>query len=142
MSKPFKSMKELEAYINKQAKLAMSKNNSNTANLVVETGKEKVQSEVYDVYDPKQYERTGQLKESWNVTETEGGIAVENVRHDEETGKNVAYTVEYGEGYDYDFEYSNKPRRFTEAAREELRGSKKLKDALAKDLRDSGFDVR
>lgn len=128
--------------MNQQAKRAISKKKSETVQTVIKMGKENVQEEVYDVYTPKQYERTGQLKESsWTSSRTPDGVAIENIRIDEETGKNITYTVATGEGYDYDFEYSGRPRDFIEATREDLRNGNELKNAVANDLRKQGFTV-
>lgn len=142
MGKAFKSILELERYVNSQARKAISKRDSNTINTVIEKGKDKVEEVVYNVYEPKQYERTGQLLDNWFSHPTMDGVAIENVRIDGETGKNVTYTVISGSGYDYDFEYSGKPRDFIQATRDDLAKGNELKDAVAKDLKSVGFDVR
>lgn len=134
----FDSLKDLERYINQKAKEAMLKGNA-TKNVVIEEGKKQVQETVYDVYSPKVYERTGELKESWETEETADGIAVFNDRRD--GSKDVADTVEYGRNYDYQFKYSNTPRPFTENTRKALDGSSKLTDGLRKDLKSAGIDV-
>lgn len=128
----FNNLKELEKYVNKMAKDAMTKGNS-VKNTVIEEGKRQVQETVYDVYDPKVYQRYGELKNSWEVEETSDGIAVFNDRRDGD--KYVAETVEYGRGYDYDFPYANTPRPFTENTREELSKGNKLAESLKKDMK-------
>jgi hypothetical protein len=134
----FKNLKELERYINKIAKEAMVKGNG-VKDVVIETGKRHVQEDVYDVYTPKVYSRSGDLKENWKSEETNDGIAVFNDRHEDD--KYVAEIVETGQGYQYDFEYNGKPRPFTENTRRELDGSKELYDGLRKDLKSLGLDV-
>ena len=142
MGKTFKNIKELKRFVDATTRKAISERGSNTVNTVTKKGKEKVQEVVYDVYDPKQYERTEQLKERWFSHPTMDGVAVENVRIDEETGKNITYTVATGSGYDYQFEYSGKPRDFIEATREDLRKGNELKEAVKKDLKKNGIDVK
>ncbi|MBD1379220.1 hypothetical protein IC621_03155 [Bacillus sp. IB182487] len=122
----------------------MQKQNSNTSKTVIETGKRHVQEDVYDVYspdpnNPNSYDRTGKLKESWEVENTPDGIAVYNSREDD--GRNVAEIVESGQGYQYDFEYNGKPRPFSENTRKELRGSNKLRESLKQDLKSLGIKV-
>ncbi|PLR99648.1 hypothetical protein [Bacillus sp. T33-2] len=134
----FNNLKELEKYVNSMAKEAMVKGNS-VKNEVIETGKRHVQTDVYDVFSPRVYSRTGQLKEDWKTEETADGIAVYNDRN--EDGKNIADTIEHGRNYDYEFEYSNTPRPFIENTRKELAGSNRLTNALRKDLKSVGFDV-
>lgn len=136
----FSNLKELERYVNRMASEAMSKGN-NVKKTVIDEGKKQVQETVYDVYDPKVYERTGQLKENWNWQDTPDGIEIINTRTDEESGKYIVDTVEYGRNYDYEFEYSNKGRPFVENTRENLRNSSKLKNALKQDMRSIGLDI-
>ena len=135
-------MKELEVFLNKQIKNSISQKNSETVKTVIDKGKQKVDEVVYDVYQPRLYERSGQLRENWDSSPTADGVAIENVRIDEETGKNVTYTVATGSGYDYEFEYSGKPRDFIEATREDLRKGNELKEAVKKDLKKNGIEVR
>lgn len=136
----FNSIKDLERYVNDQAQKAMVKGNK-VKNTVIEEGKKQVQETVYDVYEPEMYERTGQLKENWNWQENEDGIEIINTRTDEETGKYIPATIEYGQNYDYDFKYSNTPRPFIENTRESLRKDDRLKNALKDDMRSIGLDV-
>lgn len=116
----------------------MFKGNS-VKNTVIDTGKRHVQEDVYDVYDPVVYQRSGELKNNWEVEETADGIAVFNDRHD--GSKNVAETVEYGENYDYEFKYSHTPRPFTENTRQELSKGNKLANSLKQDMKRIGLDI-
>ena len=134
------NLKDLERYVNKMAKEAMLKGNA-VKTEVIETGKKHVQEDVYDAYSPTVYSRSGQLKENWEVKEAVDGVAIFSNRIDEETGKNISYTVETGKGYDYDFEYANKPRPFTENTRKELASNGRLADALKQDMRSIGLKV-
>lgn len=138
----FKNLKELEKYINEQAKKALQ-NGKHVKNTVIETGKKHVDEDVYSysVYTPKIYKRTGLLRESWDVENTDDGIAVFNTRTDGE--KYIPKVIETGIGYNYTgYGYAyEKPRPFIANAREELCNSNALKEAMKKDLKDVGFDV-
>ena len=136
----FKNLKELEKYINEQAKKALQ-NGRHVKNTVIETGKQHVDKDVYSVYDPKVYERTGLLRESWDVENTDDGIAVFNTRTDGE--KYTPQVIESGIGYDYTgygYDYEE-PRPFIAETRRELKDSNILKEAMKKDLKDAGFNV-
>ncbi|MBE2918570.1 hypothetical protein HPK02_06580 [Anoxybacillus flavithermus] len=136
----FKNLKELERYINEQAKKALQ-NGKHVKNTVIETGKKHVAKDVYSVYTPKIYERSGLLKESWDVENTDDGIAVFNTRTDGE--KYIPETIEYGINYDYSgYGYAyEQPRPFIAKTHKELKDSNILKEAMKKDLKDVGFDV-
>jgi hypothetical protein len=135
-----KNMNELAKMIEKMAIKAMQQPNSETSQTVVETAKQHTQTDVYDVYTPQQYERTGELKESWEVENTRDGIAISNTRED--AGKYIPEVIETGEGYQYDFEYNGKARPFIENTRNELRNSNNLTESLKRDLRNQGFNVK
>lgn len=136
----FKNLKEMEKYINEQAKKALQ-NGKHVKNTVIETGKKHVDKDVYSVYTPKIYERTGLLRESWDVENTDDGIAVFNTRTDGD--KYIPETIEYGINYDYSgYGYAyEQPRPFIANTREELRNSNTLKEAMKKDLKNIGFNV-
>lgn len=136
----FKNLKELEKYINEQAKKALQ-NGNHVKNTVIKTGKKHVDKDVYFVYTPKIYERTGLLRESWNVENTDDGVAVFNTRTDGE--KYIPETIEYGINYDYSgYGYAyEQPRPFIAETRRELKDSNILKEAMKRDLKDAGFDV-
>jgi hypothetical protein len=130
---------ELKKYVEHMAKQAM---NSGIAvkKTMIDTGKKHVQSDVYDVYTPKVYERTGDLKNNWKTEPTADGMAVFNDRRDEDTGKYIPDTIEYGRNYNYEFEYSNKPRPFIQNTVNELQNNNQIKEALKKDLKNVGID--
>ena len=142
MSKSAKNLDELFKMLNQEAKKAIAKKNSNTIKTAIETGKSRVETDVYS-YKPKRYERTGKLKESWEVTESVEGIILENTRRDEDTGKYIPYTIETGEGYEYSgygYDYE-KPRPFVENTGKDLDDGR-IKEAVKKDLINSGFNVK
>jgi hypothetical protein len=135
MPQPFKSLKELLAYAEKQANSVLKKE---TAETVVRTMQDKIQEEIYDVYEPKVYERqgySGGLIDRDNIeVEVLGDnrISVENIRFDGD--REVAEIVETGLGYQYSFPYAGKPRPFTEATRVDLASSDKLKESMKQGL--------
>lgn len=136
---------ELKKYVEQMTKHAMNDGNA-VKNIVIETGKKHVQEDVYNVYtpdpnNPKSYKRTGELKENWKTEPTVDGMAVFNDRRDKDTDKYIPDTIEYGRNYDFEFEYSNKPRPFIKNTANELRDSSKLTDALKKDMKSIGLDV-
>lgn len=137
----FKNVKDLVKYIEKKAVESVQQRNSETQRTMIDTGKRHVQEDVYDVYEPKVYARSGQLKEDWEIENTENGISMTNTRTDEETGGNVARTVETGKGYTYRFPFSNVPRPFIENTYAELSLSNKLENAVKSDLKKSGLNV-
>lgn len=135
----FNNLKDMEKYINAQAKQSMIKGN-NVKNVVMNEGRKQVQEVVYDAYEPKVYQRTGSLKESWDTEETIDGIAIYNTRKDGD--KDVASVVETGKGYDYTGNYAyERPRPFIASTRKALDGSSKLNEALRQDLKNIGLDV-
>jgi hypothetical protein len=137
----FSNLRGLEKYVNKMAKESMSKGH-HVKDEVIETGKRQVEETVYDVYSPRVYERTGQLKEQWETEETNDGITVYPSRRDEDTGKYVPEVIETGKGYEYEFEYSNRPRPFVENTRQELERDKdRVADALKRDMKANGLDI-
>lgn len=135
-----RNINELKKYTNEQAKKALQ-NGKHVKNTVIETGKKHVDKDVYSVYTPKIYERSGLLKESWDVENTDDGIAVFNTRTDGE--KYIPETIEYGINYDYSgYGYAyEQPRPFIAETHKELKDSNILKEAMKKDLKDVGFDV-
>ncbi|WP_080845554.1 hypothetical protein [Cytobacillus gottheilii] len=138
---PTIDFKDLDKYVNRLAKQAMSKGSA-TKNAVINEGKKQVDQTVY-TYTPNQYDRTGKLRESWEVESTADGIAVFNTRKDEETGKDIVDTVEYGRNYDYTgygYDYE-KPRPFIQNTKKVLNGSSKLTNALKQDLKSLGADI-
>jgi len=142
----FTNPRDLVKYIKKIGTEAIQQKNSETQRTMIDTGKRHVQEDVYDVYvsdpnNPLSYERTGKLKESWEITPTSDGISMVNTREDEETGKDIVDTIEYGRNYDYPFPYMNTPRPFVENAAKDLASGNELKNAVKSDLKKSGLNV-
>jgi len=133
----FTSIKELQRYIQSKANLALK---NEVATNTVQVMTKKIDEVVYDAYEPKLYEREkdhGGLTDPNNIKVQmveDNTISIENIRSD--GPRNVAEIVETGQGYYYSFDYTNKPRAFTEATRQELRMSqshvKAMKLGLAK----------
>lgn len=135
-----KNLKELAKQIEYMTKKAIQRENSKVKKVAIETGKEHVQEDVYDAYDPKVYPRTGQLKESWVTENTQDGIVLYNTRRDGD--KYIPEVVETGIGYDYTgygYAYES-PRPFIKNTKKDLENSK-VRDALKEDLKSLGINV-
>ncbi|MET3505613.1 hypothetical protein [Halalkalibacter oceani] len=133
------NLNELFAYLNNQLKNTVQNRDGEVIKETIDTAKNRVDEDVYAVYDPRIYQRTGQLREEWEVINTANGVAIFNSRRDGNTY--VAEVVETGQGYSYSFPYDGVPRPFTANTREELIKSGKLNEALKKDLRKLRFKV-
>lgn len=145
MAKEFKNLNDLYKYINKQAQSSLK---TEVAEIAVKTMQDNVQTKVYNVYEPKEYIRTGRLKREIDVGIVDDNtIYIENVRTDKyenawgiQFEKNVAEVVETGIGYEYPFPYMGVPRPFTQKTRGDLRNGK-INKAMKEGLRKRGIDV-
>ncbi|MWV44974.1 hypothetical protein GRF59_15230 [Paenibacillus sp. HJL G12] len=137
------NMKQLESLIKKKVSNALM---TDVAPRAKNTMKEKIDDCVYSVYSPTMYERekeNGGLTDDANILISLIGdttLSVESHRMDGD--RNVSEIVESGVGYQYDFEYNGRPRRFTEATREELRDTGSHIAALYSGLKKQGLDVK
>ncbi|WP_257219489.1 hypothetical protein [Paenibacillus sp. LK1] len=116
---------------------------NDVAKTVKQVQKEKVKEEVYDVYEPTMYSRTGLLGSEESMKSeliNETTLVVENIRSDGD--RNVAEIVESGQNYLYGFEYAGVPRPFTEATREELRNTGAHKAAMYRGLKRQGINLK
>ncbi|WP_063563052.1 hypothetical protein [Paenibacillus sp. O199] len=126
--------------LNQPISMALS---NDVAKTVKQIQKEKVKEEVYDVYEPTMYSRTGLLGSEESMKSeliNETTLVVENIRSDGD--RNVAEIVESGQNYQYGFEYAGVPRSFTEATREELRYTGAHKAAMYKGLKSQGINLK
>ncbi|MED2945341.1 hypothetical protein VSK91_19415 [Bacillus swezeyi] len=131
--------KDLAILVQKEALKAIQQSNSSTKQMLIKTGQDHVETDVYDVYDPLVYERTHELRSSF-ITENEAnGLSLDNIREDD--GRDVATVVETGEGYTYpdtnDYGYG-KPRPFMDNTAEILKDGR-LIDAMSKDVNKLGY---
>lgn len=142
----FKNLKQLEKHLNKQIQDSL---NTDVARKVIKTIQDHVESDVYDVYEAKQYERSGQLKESFQVEDYDGGIDVVATRKDGD--RYIPEIIEYGhakseQGYEYPAYYRDgdnfiQPRPFMENARQEIKNENIHVNELKKSLKKKGLDV-
>ncbi|MCY9594030.1 hypothetical protein PC41400_08080 [Paenibacillus chitinolyticus] len=136
----FNSIKELQRYIQTKANLALK---NEVATNTVEAMMKKIDEVVYDVYEPKVYEREkdhGGLTDPNNIRVqmiNDDTVSIENIRSD--GNRNVVEIVETGQGYYYSFDYTNKPRAFTGATRQELKTSKSHIKAMKLGLERQGI---
>lgn len=142
-NKDFTSIEAALKFIEKQS---LSVLKQEIAKATVKTMQKHIQTDVYDVYDPKQYERKsyqGGLIDQDNIEVAvvdDNTISVENIRFDGD--REVAQIVESGEGYIYDFPFNGVPRPFTENTIEELKETGLLEQEMKKGLARRGFNVQ
>ncbi|WP_372011317.1 hypothetical protein NBRC13296_12125 [Paenibacillus chitinolyticus] len=137
--KEFNNLKDALSFLQQQINSSLKEEISD---LTVKTLQENMQKEVYDVYQPKKYDRAGYqggLIDPSNIEVKLDGntLSLESMRPDGE--RNVAEIVETGQGYTYNFEYAGKPRPFTDTTREELRESNKLIHSMKNGLHKRGI---
>jgi hypothetical protein len=138
----FKSLADLEKYLNQQIKKSLS---SEVADVARDTMSKHVMSDVYQAYEPTQYQRTGDLYKDISTTmKNDNTLEIENVARDEESGRLIAPVVESGEGYEWKksriYQMQPFPRPFVENTAKELENGL-AKQALVDGLRKQGLDV-
>lgn len=118
--------------------------------VVAEVGRS-VKKNVYDVYDPIRYKRTGKLANPDYIPSelvSNGLLRVYSDRPAEYSGiekyDTVAEVITYGEGYTWGENLGRKigPRPFIDPAVETLAKNKEHVKAMQKGLREKGLDVR
>jgi hypothetical protein len=118
--------------------------NTDVKQQAVKTLKEHVVTDVYDRYDPMQYQRSGGLLQDSNVDahmENENTLSVRSTRN--ENGKDIAKIIETGKGYTWkNSEIVGVERPFHKEAAKELDEKGLAKKALADGLRKQGLDVQ
>jgi hypothetical protein len=138
----FKSLADIEKYLNQKIKKSLS---NEVADVARDTMSKHVMSDVYQAYEPTQYQRTGDLyKDISTAMKNDNTLEIENIARDEETGRLIAPVVESGEGYEWEksriYQMQPFPRPFVENTAKELE-SGLAKEALADGLRKQGLDV-
>ncbi|KIL31995.1 hypothetical protein B4145_2183 [Bacillus subtilis] len=134
-----RNIKEIKAMIEKNAIQSIHKSSSNVKQIMMKTGQEHVDEDVYGAYNPLLYERTGQIKDAFITTNESNGVSLDNIREDD--GKDVATVIETGQGYTYPDSYGygyGKPRPFMKNTAETLKDGR-LTDALKSDLKADGI---
>ena len=147
-----KGIKDLEKYVKLQSNVAISKG-KNVKNVVVDELIDSINKNIYDEYDPRFYKRqttNGGLidRDNFAIDETKDGVAIYSTREATDLHGNEVYAMEIIEGHSdysmpdtYGYGYE-KPRYAVEPAREKLRNNGKLTDALGKDLKSIGFEIK
>lgn len=147
MTKTFNNMKELEKYINQQIQESLK---TDVAESVIDVAQRHVQTDVYNVYSsPKEYVRTGELKESFEASSIENGIEIENTRKD--GNRDIAEIIEYGhddskQGYEHPAYYPDgqnfiQARPFMANTKDEILRDDLHTKELKKSLKKKGLDV-
>jgi hypothetical protein len=142
----FTTLKQLELYLKKEIENSLRQD---VAPKVIEVAKERVQKDVYDVYSPKVYERSGQLKESFKKNDIPDGVEIENTRKD--GSRYIPEVIEYGhdkssQGYEYPVYYPSgdnylQPRPFMANTENEILEKNIHTEELKKSLRTKGMDI-
>lgn len=141
----FDNISQLEAYLKSQIKETMNKE---VNEVVRSTLKENVIEEVYDQFEPTQYERTGGLYQDRNIEsniiDTGDGVelSVRSIR--KEDGRDIAKIIETGKGYSWkksQIAQSEMQRPFHEVTQKEIEDKGLAKKAMKKGLRSRGLDV-
>lgn len=133
-------------YLNNEIQKALE---TDVGNKIVEVAQEHVQTDVYDVYAPKVYSRTGQLKKDFKVTSIPNGIEIENTRSDR--NRYIPEVIEYGhdkseQGYEFPAYYPNgdnfiQPRPFIENTEKQVLEENIHVSELKKSLKLKGLDI-
>lgn len=142
-----KGIRDLETYVNKEIKKSLK---DDVGKKLVKVAQEHVQTDVYDEYTPKVYNRTGELKESFVVNDISEGIEIENTRRDGD--RYIPEIIEYGhdeseQGYTYAYHYAGgdnyiQPRPFIENTRQQIASEKIHVKELKKSLISKGLDIK
>lgn len=152
--KTFKSIEELEKYIEQQATEILA---TEGLKEVRKTMQKNVETEVYSKYtpnngEPYRYERrktNGGLQDEQNIVVTNkrsDGVDIENITTGTR-GYRLDEVIESGKGYEYTYNRDGanppytKPRRFVNKTYEDLRDSDAIADVLEKGLKNKGIDV-
>lgn len=140
------NLNDLIKYLNKEIQKSLE---TDVAKKVVKVAEDHVQTDVYDVYKPKVYERTGKLKESFEVKPVPNGIEIENTRTDR--GRYIPEIIEYGhekseQGYEHPAYYPNgdnftQPRPFIENTEKQILEENIHVNELKKSLKSKGIDI-
>ncbi|WGE41010.1 hypothetical protein [Bacillus stercoris] len=134
-----RNIKEIKIMIEQAAIQSIHKSSSNVKKIMVKTGHERIDEDVYGAYNPLLYERTGQVKDAFITTNESNGVSLDNIREDD--GKDVATVIETGQGYTYPDSYGygyGKPRPFMKNTAETLKDGR-ITEALKKDLKTDGI---
>lgn len=144
----FNNLNDLFRHLEQQAKKSLQEDVSKK---VIEVAKEHVQSDVYDIYpDPATYQRTGELKDSFESTPTPTGIEITNTRHDGD--RYIPEIIEYGhdassQGYQFPAYYPNganfiQSRPFMENTVEELKKTNEHVEVFKKSMSRKGIQTK
>lgn len=135
----YRSVTALFNYLQRQVNNSME---TDVAEVVVDVVKQHVEIDVYNAYEPKDYQREFQLLN--NVKSqviSEGTIEINDIRTDGD--KNVTQIVEYGKGYTWRGNLDERigPRPFIENSRMDIIQNKTHVNALKQSLTNKGLQV-
>lgn len=155
MSKSFNNLKDLEKYLNQLAKDVVQ-TDKKVKKVVVDKMVESIDENVYVPYTPSPSSPYTRHKDNGGLTDpdnfatvpTSEGVEIYSTREGTDRKGDDVYVAEIIEGYkDYSVEDVwglgfEKPRHFVEPAREKLRKTDDLKNAIADGLKGKRLDVK
>ena len=154
-----KNSKELYAEIMKRVNIALD---TDVADVVKDVMTDHIAQDVYDVYEPKAYNRRlnqDGLLDPNNIISTidgEGRLKVENVtlgskyyydngqrKISQNSGEPIAEVIETGQGYDiHGWEYDGVPRPFMKNTHDDLEQNHYHTEAMKQSLKKQGLEVK
>jgi len=149
----FRNLEEIRAYLSKKVGSALERD---VADAVKEAMHDRVESDVYNAYNPSMYERRGshsgglgdkknmkaQMLDDTTLLLTNETPPNPNYRHLRLRGWSVAKSVERGARYDYISPEEIGPRPFTKNTANELRAKKQHIYALVQSLKRQGITTK
>ena len=130
-----KLLAQINKVVNKALKDTVAKEARNTL-------KEHIVEDVYEAYEPVEYQRTGGILQDENIeTQAIGDtLTIRSIRH--EGDRDISEVIEYGRGYDYEgLDEKIGARPFHQKTYEELKKGR-AKKAMAEGLRKQGINVK
>lgn len=139
----FSNMKDLFKYLD-NAKTEVLE--TDVADMAVEKMKEHVQDDVYDVYTPTSYQRTGTLKRNVDSHMLDDDtVEITDIYNDYENGvkKNVTKIVTESRGYTWGYHRNLDeeigPRPFIDKTRKEIEDEHLATEAMKEGLKNKGI---
>ena len=150
----FNTEAEILKYAQSMIQKSQKTQKSNVRKTVGDANTRAVESEVYAKYTPEQYDRRGRrggladernvevisVQSSGNTTQ----VTLENMTlgNDSMRGEKISDLIETGEGKWYNPNGAwSEPRPFVDVIVNELNSTDELRNALVKDLKNTGLDV-
>jgi hypothetical protein len=144
MKKQYTNLDELLADLRKEVENSLK---TDVTQKTIELEKEHIKSDVYAKYEPTQYSRRKEIgglldTENFQVEDLGDGVEITNITEDDESGKWIVPTIEYGTGYEWEksriYKMQPYPRPFVENTKNDLENGK-LKEYMRESLEKKGI---